>query len=140
MTPVFPPPGDPGAVERGTTLTPRFNSDGLIAAITQDVETGEVLMLAWMNAEALRHTLDMREAVYWSRSRQSLWRKGETSGHTQRVVEVRIDCDQDAVLLRVRQSGPACHTGAASCFYRRCDAAGRLVELSSPPAPHDRPD
>lgn len=140
MTQTFPPPGGPAAVERATTLTPRFNAEGLVAAIAQDVETGEVLMLAWMNVEALRRTLDTREAVYWSRSRQSLWRKGETSGHTQQVVELRIDCDQDAVLLRVRQTGPACHTGAATCFYRRCDADGGLVGLSSPPALGDRPD
>ena len=97
-------------------LSPAFNADGLVAAIAQDVATGEVLMLAWMNAEALKLTLETGRATYWSRSRQSLWVKGDTSGHTQRVVEARIDCDQDAVLLRVEQTGAACHTGNHSCF------------------------
>ncbi|MGE0046086.1 MAG: phosphoribosyl-AMP cyclohydrolase [Hyphomonadaceae bacterium] len=105
-------------IETTTNLTPRFNSDGLIPAIAQDAETGDVLMLAWMNAEALRLTLETKRATYWSRSRQALWVKGETSGHTQALVEARIDCDQDAVLLRVKQTGPACHTGERSCFYR----------------------
>ena len=107
-------------------LRPRFNADGLIAAIAQDAETGEVLMLAWMNAEALKLTLETGRAVYWSRSRQELWRKGDTSGHSQHVVEARVDCDQDAVLLRVRQEGAACHTGRRSCFYRIADQTGAL--------------
>jgi phosphoribosyl-AMP cyclohydrolase len=125
----FPPPGDDAALEQGDRLTPRFNADGLIAAIAQDAKTGEVLMLAWMNAEALRLTIETGQAVYWSRSRQALWRKGETSGHTQTVLEMHIDCDQDAVLLKVAQSGPACHTGAQRCFYRQIDADQRLKRL-----------
>jgi len=117
--------------EEGLALAPRFNSDGLIAAIAQDADTGEVLMLAWMNAEALRLTLETGAATYWSRSRQALWRKGETSGHGQAVVEARIDCDQDAVLLRVRQTGPACHTGRGNCFYRRLTRDGGLAWIAA---------
>lgn len=99
-------------------LRPKFNADGLVTAIAQDAETLQVLMLAWMNAEALKATLETGRATYWSRSRQQLWVKGETSGNIQNVVEVRVDCDQDAVLLKVHQSGGACHTGRTSCFYR----------------------
>lgn len=99
-------------------LRPKFDADGLIAAIAQDADTGEVLMLAWMNAEALEQTLATKRAVYFSRSRNQLWRKGDTSGHEQHVEEVRVDCDQDAVLLKVKQTGAACHTGRRSCFYR----------------------
>jgi phosphoribosyl-AMP cyclohydrolase len=95
----------------------KYDERGLIPAVAQDATTGEVLMLAWMSAEALRRTLETRRATYWSRSRRSLWVKGETSGHAQEVVEVRADCDGDAVLLRVNQTGPACHTGARSCFF-----------------------
>ncbi len=102
-------------------LRPKFNADGLIAAIAQDADTGDVLMLAWMNEDALRATIETGRGTYWSRSRQALWIKGETSGHTQDVVEIRVDCDQDAVLLKVRQTGGACHTGRASCFYRKLD-------------------
>ncbi len=102
-------------------LRPKFNADGLIAAIAQDADTSDVLMLAWMNEAALRATIDTGRATYWSRSRQALWIKGETSGNTQGVVEIRVDCDQDAVLLKVRQTGGACHTGRASCFYRKLD-------------------
>lgn len=105
-------------------LRPKFDANGLIAAIAQDAETGEVLMLAWMNAEALAATIETGRATYWSRSRQQLWVKGETSGHTQKVVEIRIDCDQDAVLLRVQQAGGACHTGRPSCFYRTINSDG----------------
>ena len=115
-------------LERGAVLAPRFDADGLIAAVATHADTGEVLMLAWMNAEALRRTLDTREAHYFSRSRQALWRKGETSGQVQTVDEVRIDCDQDAVWLKVRPQGDggACHTGQRSCFYRVVED-GRLV-------------
>ncbi len=102
-------------------LRPKFNADGLIAAIAQDADTNEILMLAWMNEAALRATLETGRATYWSRSRQELWVKGETSGHTQEVVEVLVDCDQDAVLLKVRQTGAACHTGRKACFYRTID-------------------
>jgi phosphoribosyl-AMP cyclohydrolase len=125
----FPPPLDPPAQDETRELRPRFGPDGLIAAIAQDAGTGDVLMLAWMNAEALRLTLVERRAVYWSRSRGELWRKGETSGHVQEVVEVRIDCDQDAVLLRVRQAGAACHTGRRSCFYRIAGGDGSPLEF-----------
>ena len=109
-------------------LRPKFNADGLITAIAQDADTNEVLMLAWMNAEALAATLDTGRATYWSRSRQSLWVKGETSGHTQEVVELRVDCDQDAVLMKVRQAGGACHTGRKSCFYRTVDGTSFLLK------------
>ena len=126
---LFPPPGDTAALERGETLTPRFGLDGLIAAVAQHAETGEVLMLAWMNAEALAVTLRTGEAHYWSRSRRELWHKGATSGQVQTVVEARMDCDQDAVLLKVRVQGDggACHVGFRSCFYRVVEG-GRLVE------------
>ncbi len=117
----FAAPLDGNAQDEALQLRPRFNADGLIAAIAQDFETGDVLMLAWMNAEALRLTLQTRRATYWSRSRAALWIKGEQSGHVQDVIEVRIDCDQDAVLLRVRQTGPACHTARTACFYRRVE-------------------
>lgn len=95
-----------------------FDARGLIPAIAQDDTSGEVLMLAWMNRESLAATLASGFATYWSRSRNELWRKGETSGHTQRVVELRLDCDGDTLLLRVDQTGPACHTGERSCFFR----------------------
>ncbi len=98
-----------------------FDSRGLIPAVTQEVLTGEVLMLAYVNREALERTLETGRAHYWSRSRQQLWQKGESSGHVQEVHEVRADCDGDAVLYRVRQSGVACHTGAGSCFHRRVE-------------------
>lgn len=116
----FEAPGDPAEVESGRALTPRFNEHGLLPAIAVDAVDGTVLMLAWMNAEALARTIDSGEAWYWSRSRGRLWHKGESSGNIQEVVEMRLDCDQDTVLLRVRQHGPgACHVGHRSCFYRR---------------------
>lgn len=125
----FPPPLSGSAQDETPDLRPKFNSDGLIAAITQDADTGEVLMLAWMNAEALSATLATKRATYWSRSRGELWVKGETSGHVQEVVEVRVDCDQDAVLLKVNQTGGACHTGRASCFYRIVPFDGSTLSL-----------
>jgi phosphoribosyl-AMP cyclohydrolase len=94
-----------------------WNDAGLIAAIAQQHDSGEVLMLAWMNRQALALTLESHDVCYWSRSRQQLWRKGESSGHRQRLVEARLDCDGDAILLQVEQQGPACHTGRRSCFY-----------------------
>lgn len=97
---------------------------GLLPAIAQDARTGQVLMLAWMNREALDETIASGRAVYYSRSRKRLWRKGEESGHVQKVVEIRIDCDADAILLRVEQQGAACHEGFASCFFRRLNADG----------------
>jgi phosphoribosyl-AMP cyclohydrolase len=126
---VFPTAPDTEALERGAVVAPRFDAAGLIAAVAQHADTGEVLMLAWMNDEALRLTLDTGEAHYFSRSRGALWKKGETSGQVQVVVEVRLDCDQDAVLLKVRPQGDggACHVGFRSCFYRAVED-GALVE------------
>jgi len=95
----------------------RFNDQGLIPAIAQDQATGEVLMLAWMNAAAVAETLGSGRVTYWSRSRAELWRKGDTSGHIQRLVEMRVDCDRDCLLMLVEQTGPACHTNRRSCFY-----------------------
>ena len=125
----FPAPGAQADLENGTLLTPRFDANGLIAAVATDAESGEVLMLAWMNSEALRRTLDSGEAHYWSRSRNELWHKGATSGQVQVVDEIRIDCDQDAVWLKVypQGDGSACHTGARSCFYRSVGPNGKLV-------------
>ena len=97
--------------------TLRYGTDGLIPAIAQDDATGDVLMFAWMNAESIARTLATGRVTYWSRSRAAFWAKGETSGHVQDLVEMRIDCDRDCLLIRVRQSGPACHTGRRSCFY-----------------------
>lgn len=96
----------------------KYNDQGLIPCIVQDADTGEVLMMAWMNAESLALTLERGEAVFWSRSRQELWHKGATSGNTQKVVDLRYDCDADTLLALVHPAGPACHTGARSCFYR----------------------
>jgi phosphoribosyl-AMP cyclohydrolase len=96
-----------------------FDASGLVPAIAQDAKSGEVLMMAWMNAESLKRTLSAGDVVYWSRSRKKLWRKGETSGHTQRLVEAYVDCDGDTLLLKVEQMGPACHTGAPTCFFRK---------------------
>ena len=106
-------------IEEGTRLQPKFDADGLITAVATDAATGELLMVAHMNTEALSKTIASGDAHYYSRSRKKLWRKGEESGHTQRVVEMRVDCDQDAVWLKVEQAGAgACHTGRRSCFYR----------------------
>jgi phosphoribosyl-AMP cyclohydrolase len=106
-------------VEEGLVLTPKFDADGLVTCVATDAGSGELLMVAHMNAEALRRTVQSGEAWYFSRSRQALWKKGESSGHTQRVVEMRVDCDQDAIWIKVEQHGPgACHTGRRSCFYR----------------------
>lgn len=98
-------------------LSLTYDSAGLIPAIAQDEGTGEVLMMAWMNAEAVAETLRTGRVTYWSRSRKSLWRKGEISGHVQELVELRVDCDRDCLLMQVRQTGPACHTNRRSCFY-----------------------
>jgi phosphoribosyl-AMP cyclohydrolase len=104
--------------EQGLKFQPKFDAAGLVTCVATDAASGEVLMVAHMNAEALRKTIDSGDAWYFSRSRSSLWRKGETSGHTQRVVEMRLDCDQDAVWIKVEQVGAACHTNRRSCFYR----------------------
>jgi phosphoribosyl-AMP cyclohydrolase len=105
--------------EEGLAFRPKFDASGLVTCVATDAATGDVLMVAHMNEEALRNTIDSGEAWYFSRSRNALWRKGETSGQTQRVLEMRMDCDQDAVWLRVEQVGAACHTGRLSCFYRK---------------------
>lgn len=108
-----------------------FNANGLLPAIAQDHETGEVLMLAWMNAEAVARTLDSGDVTYWSRSRQEFWVKGATSGNTQQLVSMAIDCDRDCILVKVNQAGPACHTGRRSCFYTDV-TDGSEVELMQP--------
>jgi phosphoribosyl-AMP cyclohydrolase len=111
--------GSTDEVEEGAAFAPKFDADGLVTCVATDARSGDVLMVAHMNAQALQQTIATGEAWYFSRSRRALWRKGESSGHVQRVVEMRIDCDQDAVWIRVEQEGPgACHTGRRSCFYR----------------------
>ncbi|WP_223479296.1 phosphoribosyl-AMP cyclohydrolase [Oricola indica] len=130
---IFAPPGSKAELESGERLSPRFSSDGLITAVTVDAADGTVLMVAHMNAEALQLTLETGIAHYWSRSRQSIWKKGETSGNMQTVRQIRIDCDQDCVLLKVETAGDGanCHTGRKSCFYRTVemsdDGKPRLV-------------
>ncbi|MBM6580388.1 phosphoribosyl-AMP cyclohydrolase [Microvirga sp. BT689] len=128
----FPAPGSKAELEEGAFLSPRFGADGLITCITTDAATGEILMVAHMNAQALARTLETGEAWYWSRSRGELWHKGATSGQIQTVLEMRVDCDQDAVLLKVKVAGDGgcCHTGRRSCFYRKVETSGgepRLV-------------
>ncbi|MFL5090942.1 MAG: phosphoribosyl-AMP cyclohydrolase [Xanthobacteraceae bacterium] len=127
----FAPRGSTEEVEEGLTFAPKFDHDGLVTCVATDASSGDVLMVAHMNAEALARTIDSGEAWYFSRSRGTLWRKGESSGHTQRVVEMRVDCDQDAVWIKVEQSGGgACHTGRRSCFYRTVavgEGAGAVV-------------
>ena len=111
--------------------TLRFDNKGLIPAIAQDENSGEVLMMAWMNAEAVARTLNTGKVTYWSRSRQAFWVKGETSGHVQELVEMRVDCDRDCLLVLVRQIGPACHTNRRSCFYTAV-RDGEEVEIMAP--------
>jgi phosphoribosyl-AMP cyclohydrolase len=141
----FAAPGDHDALETGSAFTPRFDAAGLVTAVVTDADTGEVLMLAHMNAEALARTVATGIATYWSRSRAAIWVKGETSGNLQRVVEMRVDCDQDAVLLRVRVDGhgAACHRGYRSCFYRVVplggDAAAATLSVEGD-APRFDPD
>lgn len=115
-------------IEDGIEFIPKFDAQGLIPAIAQDYQSGDILMLAYMNAEALQKTIESGEAVYWSRSRQSFWKKGETSGHIQKVRDILVDCDQDALILKIEQiGGTACHTGRWSCFYRSVlGSAGNL--------------
>jgi phosphoribosyl-AMP cyclohydrolase len=118
-------------IEEGAAFAPAFDAQGLIVCITAEAETGDILMVAYMNAESLRLTLETGIAHYWSRSRNQLWRKGDTSGQVQQVIEMRTDCDQDAILIKVRVGGDgqACHTGRRSCFYRRVlsDASGQAL-------------
>ena len=109
------------------TLT--FDEAGLLPAIAQDADSGEVLMMAWMNAEAVARTLTSGRVTYWSRSRQAFWVKGETSGHVQELVEMRLDCDRDCLLMQVRQTGAACHTGRRTCFYTRIREGGEEVTM-----------
>lgn len=137
-TDLFPQAHTKHDLERGTALAPRFNADGLVVAVAQHADTGEILMLAWMNDEALKLTVETNIAHYFSRSRNELWKKGETSGQLQDVVELRVDCDQDAVLIKVRPRGDggACHVGFRSCFYRVLED-GQLVEKEAPL--HDHP-
>ncbi|WP_298957828.1 phosphoribosyl-AMP cyclohydrolase [uncultured Methylobacterium sp.] len=120
MSAGFAEPGTKAEIEEGTAFMPRFGADGLITALAVDAATGEILMLAHMNRDSLAKTIETGEAWYWSRSRGELWHKGATSGQVQTVVEMRVDCDQDALLLRVRVAGDGgcCHTGRRSCFYR----------------------
>lgn len=108
-----------------------YDANGLIPAIAQDADTGDVLMMAWMNAESLARTIDSGRVTYWSRSRQAFWAKGDTSGHIQTLVDLRMDCDRDCLLLQVRQVGAACHTGRRSCFYTAV-RDGEEIELMSP--------
>jgi len=126
------PPGSitrPNAASLLAALS--FDRDGLVAAVAQQHDTGEVLMLAWMNREAVEETLATGRVCYWSRSRKALWRKGETSRQTQRLVEMRVDCDGDALLLLVEQTGVACHTGRRSCFFR-AQRGGELTTIAEP--------
>jgi phosphoribosyl-AMP cyclohydrolase len=117
--PLFAERGSTEEVEEGRALAPKFDADGLLTCVATDARSGEVLMVAHMDAQALARTIATGEAWYFSRSRKSLWRKGESSGHVQRIVEMRVDCDQDAIWIKVEQAGPgACHTGRRSCFYR----------------------
>jgi len=129
---VFAPRGGKAEIEEGADFSPKFDGDGLIPAMAVDSVTKEPLMLAYMNAESLKRTLEIGEAVYWSRSRQEMWHKGATSGHVQKIVEIRTDCDQDALVLVVEQIGAgACHTGRGSCFYRRVADGGAKLEFTS---------
>ena len=116
--------------EEGLKFQPKFDASGLVTCVATDAATGDVLMVAHMNDEALRKTIASGEAWYFSRARNALWRKGETSGHTQRVVELRMDCDQDAIWIRVEQQGAACHTGRRSCFYRAVTSSDGDTRLS----------
>jgi phosphoribosyl-AMP cyclohydrolase len=127
----FPAPGSKADLEEGAVLMPRFGADGLVTCVTTDAETGELLMVAHMNADALAKTIETGEAWYWSRSRGELWHKGATSGQIQTIIEMRVDCDQDALWLKVRVAGDGgcCHTGRRSCFYRKVDTTGGAAKL-----------
>jgi phosphoribosyl-AMP cyclohydrolase len=131
-TPPFPVAPSSIELEEGLVLAPRFGPDGLVTCVTTDARTGELLMVAHMNEEALSRTIETGEAWYWSRSRRELWRKGTTSGQIQSVVEMRVDCDQDAVWLKVNVAGDGgcCHTGRRSCFYRVVETVDGVVKLT----------
>ena len=129
----FPAPSSSKSeIEEGTVFAPKFDANGLVPVIAVSAVTGEVLMLAYMNADALARTIETGEAHYWSRSRGRLWRKGETSGNCQRVIEMRTDCDQDTLLLRIEMTGveACCHTGRKSCFYRRIEGGEGAARLA----------
>jgi len=128
---LFAPAGDKKSLESGSQLTPRFDANGLVTAIVTDFNSGELLMVAHMNAEALTRTIETGQSHFWSRSRQKLWLKGETSGTAQRVHEMRTDCDQDAIWLKVTVSGAGatCHTGMTSCFYRKIETSDGKINL-----------
>ncbi|WP_420409468.1 phosphoribosyl-AMP cyclohydrolase [Hoeflea sp.] len=143
MTDFFtPPPSEKSVLEEGALLSPRFDSSGLVTAVVCDAGDNEVLMLAFMNAEALKLTIETGIAHYWSRSRNSLWKKGETSGNLQMVQDIRVDCDQDAILLKVRVTGAdaTCHTGRRSCFYRKVVLEDGRPRLETDAAPLFDPD
>lgn len=127
----FAPPGDKKSLEQGSELTPKFDADGLLPAIVTNIDGGDVLMLAYMNEEALRLTLFTGKAHFWSRSRSEIWLKGETSGNILEVVELRTDCDQDTIWVKARISGDqiACHTGKVSCFYRKITNENGKISL-----------
>lgn len=142
MTSSFKPaPDDKTALEEGADLSPRFDANGLITAVVADSRDNAILMLAHMNDEALKLTIETGIAHYWSRSRKSLWKKGETSGNLQMVDEIRVDCDQDAILLKVRVSGAdaTCHTGRRSCFYRKVVSKDGAIGLKIDSEPHFDP-
>ncbi len=117
-----------GDTTRETTdkLDIKFDDKGLVPAIVQDIDTGEILMMAWMNEAAVKQTLEVKKATFYSRSRDKMWIKGESSGHVQEVVEARVDCDQDVIVLKCKSHGPCCHVGYNTCFYRKADADGSL--------------
>ena len=116
-------------IEEGGEFAPKFDKDGFIPAVVNDHKTNEVLMFAFMNKESLAKTIELGEAVYWSRSRNELWHKGATSGHTQKIVEIQTDCDQDCLILRVIQKGGACHVGYQSCFYRKWEPGDKSLKI-----------
>jgi phosphoribosyl-AMP cyclohydrolase len=126
----FAPAGPIPELEEGVVLTPKFDTNGLVTAVVTDAHSGDVLMLAHMNAEALALSMSSGDAWFFSRSRQKLWRKGETSGNTQKIIEMRVDCDQDAVWIKVQQQGPACHTQRKSCFYRRVEIGAGVAKAT----------
>ena len=140
MTASFPKPGSHHELEEGLALTPKFDRDGLVGAIVTDAGSGDVLMFAYMNAEALAATIETGVAHFWSRSRGRLWRKGEASGHEMAVAEMRVDCDQDALWLKVRVAGTgaACHTGRKSCFYRAVPTGPGAAGAALSPIDDDR--
>jgi phosphoribosyl-AMP cyclohydrolase len=126
----FAPAGAIPELEEGGVLTPKFDSNGLVTAVVTDVDSGDVLMVAHMNAEALALSISSGDAWFFSRSRQKLWRKGETSGNTQKIIKMRVDCDQDAVWIKVQQQGPACHTQRKSCFYRTVEVGAGVANTA----------